>query len=125
MLVHREGIEGACRSLTKFTSKLCAELPIATAFPIMFSSLVYRMAELSGGVGRIFEVCRSHYFTIIRSSKLWFGYWGGNAKYRCCCCTRTGQICIVSCVRWSLYYSRKCAQVGGVATENLHYQAYI
>ena len=52
-LVNRERVEGAYGVLPYFTSKLCAELPIAAAFPLVFSSFVYPMAGLSGGVGRI------------------------------------------------------------------------
>ncbi len=52
-LVNRERVEGAYGVFPYFTSKLCAELPIAAAFPLVFSSFVYPMAGLSGGIGRI------------------------------------------------------------------------
>jgi len=52
-LVNRERAKGAYGVLPYFTSKICAELPLSAFFPLVFSSMVYPMAGLSAGLGRI------------------------------------------------------------------------
>ena len=51
-IVNRERVEGSYSVFPYFISKLLAELPVGAIFPIMFSSLLYPMAGLSGGAKR-------------------------------------------------------------------------
>lgn len=52
-LANREHVEGANCVLPCFTSKLCTELPNAAAFPLLFNSFLYHVAETAGCVGII------------------------------------------------------------------------
>lgn len=52
-LVNRERVKGSYGVLPYFASKMVAELPLSAFFPLVFSSVVYPMAGLSGGLKRI------------------------------------------------------------------------
>jgi ABC-type multidrug transport system ATPase subunit len=52
-IVDRERSSGSYSILPYFSSKICAELPVAALFPLIFSAVVYPMTNLSGGLGRI------------------------------------------------------------------------
>lgn len=52
-LVNRERVRRTYNVFEYLTSKLFAELPVGAMFPLVFSSIVYPMAQLSGGVSRL------------------------------------------------------------------------
>lgn len=52
-LVNRERVRRTYNVFEYLTSKLFAELPVGALFPLVFSSVVYPMARLSGGVSRL------------------------------------------------------------------------
>lgn len=53
VLVNRERVRGSYSVFEYFVSKLVAEMPVSAFFPLVFSSILYPMVQLSGGVSRI------------------------------------------------------------------------
>lgn len=53
VLVNRERVRGSYSVLEYFSSKLIAEMPVSSFFPLLFSSILYPMVRLSGGAKRV------------------------------------------------------------------------